>query len=29
MNNEITAAMLDHKIAWCKQNAFWGNPSAI
>ena len=21
--------MLDHKIAWCEQNAFWGNPSAI
>ena len=29
MTNEITAAMLDRKIAWCEQNAFWGNPSAI
>jgi hypothetical protein len=29
MTNEITAAMLDRKIAWCKQNAFWGRPSAI
>ena len=29
MNNEITEAMLDRRIAWCKQNAFWSNPSAI
>jgi hypothetical protein len=29
MNNEITTAMLDHKIAWCEQNAFWGTPSAV
>jgi hypothetical protein len=29
MTNEITAAMLDRKIAWCKQNAFWGRDSAI
>jgi len=29
MNNEITTAMLDRKIAWCKQNAFWGTPSAV
>jgi hypothetical protein len=29
MTNEITAAMLDRKIAWCEQNAFWGNPSAV
>ena len=29
MTNEITAAMLDRKIAWCEQNAFWGTPSAI
>ena len=29
MSNEITAAMLDRKIAWGEQNAFWGNPSAI
>ena len=28
MTTEITAAMLDRRIAWCKQNAFWGNPSA-
>jgi hypothetical protein len=21
--------MLDRKIAWCKQNAFWGQPSAV
>ena len=28
MTTEITAAMLDRKIAWCKQNAFWNNPSA-
>ena len=29
MSNEITTEMLDCKIAWCEQNAFWGNPSAI
>ena len=29
MSNEITTEMLDCKIAWCEQNAFWDNPSAI
>jgi hypothetical protein len=29
MTNEITVEMLDRKIAWGEQNAFWGNPSAI
>ncbi len=29
MTNEITTEMLDRKIAWCKQNSFWGNPRAI
>lgn len=29
MSNEITVAMLDRTIAWCKQNAFWGKPSAV
>jgi hypothetical protein len=29
MTNEITVEMLDRKIAWCKQNSFWGKPSAI
>ena len=29
MTNEITAEMLDRKIAWCEQNAFWGRDSAI
>ena len=29
MSNEITTEMLDRTIAWCEQNAFWGNPSAI
>jgi hypothetical protein len=29
MSNEITVEMLDRKIAWCKQNAFWGTPSAV
>ena len=29
MANEITTEMLDRKIAWCKQNAFWGRGSAI
>ena len=28
MTTEITAAMLDRQSAWCKQNAFWNNPSA-
>jgi hypothetical protein len=29
MNKRITTEMLDRKIAWCKQNAFWGTPSAV
>jgi hypothetical protein len=29
MTNEITVAMLDQTIQWCKQNAFWGRGSAI
>ena len=29
MTNEITTEMLDRKMAWCEQNAFWGNPRAI
>jgi hypothetical protein len=29
MTNEITVAMLDQTIQWCKQNAFWGKGSAI
>ena len=29
MTTEITAAMLDRQIAWCKQNAFWGNGAAV
>ena len=29
MTNEITVEMLDRKIAWCEQNAYWGNPSTI
>ena len=29
MNNEITTEMLDRTIAYCKQNAVWGKPSAI
>ena len=29
MTNEITVEMLDRKIAWCEQNAFWGRDSAI
>ena len=29
MSNEITTEMLDQKIAWCEQNAFWGKGSAI
>jgi hypothetical protein len=29
MSNEITVEMLDRNIAWCKQNVFWGKPSAV
>jgi hypothetical protein len=29
MTKEITVAMLDQTIQWCKQNAFWGKGSAI
>ena len=29
MTNEITTEMLDRTMVWCKQNAFWGNPSAV
>ena len=29
MSNDITTEMLDRKIAWCEQNAYWGNPSVI
>ena len=29
MTNEITVEMLDQTIQWCKQNAFWGTPSAV
>jgi len=29
MTKEITVEMLDRKIAWCEQNAFWGTPSAV
>ena len=29
MTNEITAEMLDRKIAWCEQNLFWGRGSAV
>ena len=29
MTNEITTEMLDRKIAWCEQNAFWGTSSAV
>jgi len=29
MSNRITTEMLDRKIAWCEQNAFWGRDSAI
>ena len=29
MSKEITVAMLDRTIQFCKQNAFWGNPSAV
>ena len=29
MSKEITVEMLDHIIQLCKQNAFWGKPSAV
>jgi hypothetical protein len=29
MSNKITTEMLDRTIAYCRQNAFWGKPSAI
>ncbi len=29
MSNEITTEMLDRTMAWCEQNAFWGQGSAI
>jgi hypothetical protein len=29
MSKEITVEMLDRKIAWCKQNVFWGRGSAV
>jgi len=29
MNNEITTEMLDRKMAWCEQNAFWKSPNRI
>jgi hypothetical protein len=29
MSNETTMEMLDQTIQWCKQNAFWGKPSAV
>jgi hypothetical protein len=29
MTKEITAEMLDRTIQFCKQNAFWGKPSAV
>ena len=29
MTNEITTEMLDRKIAWCEQNAFWKSGAAI
>ena len=29
MSKEITVEMLDQTIQWCKQNAFWGTPSAV
>jgi hypothetical protein len=29
MTKEITVEMLDQTIQWCKQNAFWGKPSAV
>ena len=29
MSKEITVAMLDRTIQLCRQNAFWGKPSAV
>ena len=29
MSNEITVEMLDQIIQRCRQNAFWGKPSAV
>ena len=29
MSKEITVAMLDRTIQFCKQNAFWSKPSAV
>ena len=29
MINEITTEMLDRKMAWCQQNAFWSKGSDI
>ena len=29
MSKEITVAMLDRTIQFCKQNAFWGKGSAV
>ena len=29
MTKAITMEMLDRTSAWCKQNAFWGKPSAV
>ena len=29
MTKEITVEMLDRTIQWCRQNAFWGKPSAV
>ena len=29
MTNEITVEMLDRTIQLCRQNAFWGKPSAV
>jgi hypothetical protein len=29
MSKEITVAMLDRTIQFCKQNAFWRKPSAV
>jgi hypothetical protein len=29
MTKEITVEMLDQTIQWCKQNAFWGEGSAV
>jgi hypothetical protein len=29
MTNEITTEMLDRKMTWCQQNAFWPDGAAI